>query len=199
MSIDQLLLSTKLVVVPWSDPVVEAVGYEARSGYVELFWLNVLGPSATWILRRLAAGFDAFPGGYELDLPSTASALGLSFSNKPNSPFTRALKRCVWFGIAQPLQGGLAVRQMLPPVSHHQLARMPLELQQAHEAWINEGEEKNSTAQQQRATALAQVMLSHGDDAGLIESQLIAVRVAPGVAAVVTAQVARRHAATAQS
>ena len=199
MSIDQLLRSTKLVVVPWSDPVVEAVGYEARSGYVELFWLNVLGPSATWILRRLAAGFDTFPGGYELDLPSTASALGLSFSDKPNNPFTRALRRCVWFGIAQPLQGGLAVRQMLPPVSRHQLARMPIELQKAHEAWIKEGEEKNSTAQQQRATALAQVMLSHGDDALLIESQLIAARVAPGIAAVVTAQVAHRRAATAHS
>lgn len=199
MTIDQLLKDTKLVVVPWSDPVVESVGFEARSGYVELFWLNVLGPSATWILRRLAAGFDAFPGGYELDLPGTASALGLSYSDKPNNPFTRALKRCVWFGIAQPLQGGLAVRQMLPPVSHHQLVRMPIELQQAHASWLNGSDGSDASMQFQRATALAQVMVNYGDDAMLIETQLIAARVTPGVAALATAQVARQHEATAHS
>ena len=45
-----------LMVVPWLDPVVDSVGYEVRSQYVELFWLNVLGPTATWILRRLVLG-----------------------------------------------------------------------------------------------------------------------------------------------
>ncbi|MSW79476.1 MAG: hypothetical protein F2828_17635, partial [Actinobacteria bacterium] len=33
-----------LMVVPWHDPVVDALGYDVRSAYVELFWLNVLGP-----------------------------------------------------------------------------------------------------------------------------------------------------------
>jgi len=53
-----LLSSKKLVVVPWHDPVVEEVGYDVRSMYVELFWLNVLGPSATWIMRRLTNGSE---------------------------------------------------------------------------------------------------------------------------------------------
>ena len=34
----------QLMVVPWLDPVVDSIGYEVRSQYVELFWLNVLGP-----------------------------------------------------------------------------------------------------------------------------------------------------------
>lgn len=36
-----------LVVIPWNDPVVDSIGHDARSTYVELFWLNVLGPTAT--------------------------------------------------------------------------------------------------------------------------------------------------------
>ena len=32
-----------VMIVPWHDPIVEVVGFEVRSQYVELFWLNVLG------------------------------------------------------------------------------------------------------------------------------------------------------------
>ena len=38
--------SATVMVVPWHDPIVEAVGFEVRSQYVELFWLNVLGPTS---------------------------------------------------------------------------------------------------------------------------------------------------------
>ena len=38
------LSEPSLVVVPWTDDVVDSVGFDARSQYVELFWLNVLGP-----------------------------------------------------------------------------------------------------------------------------------------------------------
>lgn len=47
-----------LMVVPWHDPVVDTVGHDVRSLYVELFWLNVLGPSSLWALRRLVGGLD---------------------------------------------------------------------------------------------------------------------------------------------
>ena len=36
------------------------------------FWLGVLGPTATWLMRRLAAGLDHQPDGYQIDLASTA-------------------------------------------------------------------------------------------------------------------------------
>mgnify|MGYP000264014853 CR=1 FL=1 len=79
-----------LMVVPWHDPVVDSVGFDVRSSYVELFWLNVLGPSAMWALRRLVIGLDRYPLGYELDLGETANELGLSYSSATSSTFVKA-------------------------------------------------------------------------------------------------------------
>ena len=38
-----------LAIRPWPDPVIDAVGHDPRSSYVEHFWLGVLGPSTTWL------------------------------------------------------------------------------------------------------------------------------------------------------
>ena len=43
---------------------------------VERFWLGTSGPTAAWLMRRLAAGFDDHPGGYDLDLHATAHRSG---------------------------------------------------------------------------------------------------------------------------
>jgi hypothetical protein len=48
------MTSTHLRVTPWIDPVVDGRGYAIYSSYVEVFWLPVLGPSATVLLQRLA-------------------------------------------------------------------------------------------------------------------------------------------------
>ncbi len=126
-----------LIVLPWPDPVVDAVGHDPRSPYVEQFWLGVLGPSATWLLRRLADSFDSHPEGFELDLHEMAGALGLSTTSGRNSSFARTLQRCVQFGLAQPHSHGMRVRQRLPPLSHRQLGRLPATLQAQHEQWVN--------------------------------------------------------------
>jgi hypothetical protein len=76
----ELLTQPTIVVVPWVDPVVDAAGASLFSRYVELYWLPVLGPSALWILRRIAMGFETFPAGYELDCAATANDIGLSFT-----------------------------------------------------------------------------------------------------------------------
>src|SRR6187399_2652384 len=55
---------THLTVVAWFDPFLAQQGYDPRSAYVERFWLGVLGPSATWLLRRLARGLDSHPDGF---------------------------------------------------------------------------------------------------------------------------------------
>ena len=128
----ELLIEQTLVVVPWHDPVVDTNGHCVLSRYVEHFWLPVLGPSALWILRRIVIGFEEFPGGFEIDVPYMASAVGLSFNAGANSSFTRSLQRCTMFGAAQALQGGLAVRQFLPTLSNRQLQRLPFTLRQAH-------------------------------------------------------------------
>jgi hypothetical protein len=33
-----------LTVVPWPDTVIDRVGYDPRTVYVERFWLGILGP-----------------------------------------------------------------------------------------------------------------------------------------------------------
>jgi hypothetical protein len=175
--LDELLQDGALVVIPWHDDVVDPIGFDPRSHYVELFWLNVLGPTATWLLRRLVTGLDEFPGGYELDLTETAGALGLSYSPTASNPFTRALGRCVLFGVARPAGGGLAVRRRLPPVAARHLARMPPHLRQLHQRWKRSG--PFSMDDVRRANVLAEAMRSVGDDPDVIERQLLGLGVPP--------------------
>ena len=135
----ELLIEQTLVVVPWHDPVVDTNGHCVLSRYVEHFWLPVLGPSALWILRRIVIGFEEFPGGFEIDVPYMASAVGLSFNAGANSSFTRSLQRCTMFGVAHQIallpHLTVAVRTTLPPVSQRHLARLPETLQVAHQQW----------------------------------------------------------------
>ena len=131
-------LPTVVRVTPWDDPVVDRRGHDPRSAYVEQFWLSVLGPTATWLLRRLVAGFDAQPDGYELDVTGTARSLGLSVTKGMGSPFAKALQRCVMFGVAQRLSESWVVRRRVPPISQRHLLRLPAELQSAHEQWAND-------------------------------------------------------------
>ena len=134
---DLLDAGTLVTIRPWIDPVVDDRGHDPRSRYVEIFWLGVLGPTATWLLRRLASGLEVEPDGYELDLQVTAASMGLKFSTGRSSPFSRALQRCVMFGMAHPLpDGGLAVRRRIPPVGHRHLRRMPEQLQLEHAGWL---------------------------------------------------------------
>jgi len=171
---------TSIVVRPWIDPVVDNDGFDARSRYVETFWLGVLGPTATWLLRRLIAGLEQSAEGYELDLATTARAMGLSFTSGRSSPFSKALERCVMFGLAHPIDGGLAVRRRIPPVSFRHLRRMPDALQSAHAAWLQPSENADEFS---RAHRLATTMLDLGDDPSVIEHHLIALGVCDAVAA----------------
>src|SRR5436305_2374227 len=75
---------------PWPDAVIDTVGHDPRSAYVERFWLGVLGPSTTWLLRRMATGLEASPDGFDLPLADTARSLGLGEPGK-HGPFVRAL------------------------------------------------------------------------------------------------------------
>ncbi|MGH9290782.1 MAG: hypothetical protein ACRD0V_21215, partial [Acidimicrobiales bacterium] len=67
----------QLVIRPWTDPLVDQLGHDPRSPYVERFYLSILGPSVTWFLRHVAERFDATPDGFDLDLATCAAALGL--------------------------------------------------------------------------------------------------------------------------
>lgn len=128
-----------LAIVPWDDPVLEARGHDPRSEYVERFWLPILGPSTTWLLRRFARGFEEVPGGFRIDLADTSRALGLGEGTGRNSMITRSVERACQFGMAQ--RHGidrLSVRTHLPPLTQRQVGRLPLALQMAHQRRIDE-------------------------------------------------------------
>ena len=131
----EMTVLSLVTVAPWLDPIVDAHGVDPRSEYVELFWLGILGPSATWFLRRLAAGLERSPDGFALDLDLTARSLGLSPRPGRNAPFARVLGRCERFGMIRLRGDVLDARRRVGPVPQRHLQRLPLEIQRAHERW----------------------------------------------------------------
>jgi len=183
-------LPTTVHVVPWDDPIVDRRGHDPRSAYVEQFWLSVLGPTATWLLRRLVAGFDERPDGYQLDVADAARSLGLSVTKGMASPFAKALQRCVMFGVANRLSERWVVRRRIPTVSQRHLLRLPPALQSAHERWTRTTIDLHAL---ERAHALAAAMIAAGDDRGVLEPQLVAIGV-PGPTAAEASHLALRAA-----
>src|SRR5438477_12234334 len=90
-----------LAIRAWIDPVVDRLGHDPRSPYVEKFWLGILGPSTTWLLRHLAAGSCASPDAFEIDLPMAAKQLGLGHNQARHSPFMRPLGRGIQVELAE--------------------------------------------------------------------------------------------------
>lgn len=176
------MMNTNIRITPWIDPVVDQRGHDPRSSYVERFWLGTLGPTATWLVRRLVAGFDGHADGYDLDLATTAQTLGLSYSKGASSAFAKAFGRCIMFGLAHQRSDGYAVRRLLPDVARRHLSRMPPALQNEHERWL-EAARGHRLEVLQRARSLAVAMLDAGDDADLIEPQLVAVGIPDTTAA----------------
>ena len=168
--------------------MVDECGHDPRSRYVEHFWLGVLGPTATWLLRRLVAGLDRAPDGYEIDLDVTARAMGMSYRPGRSSPFSKALQRCTMFGLAHQTCDGIAVRRRIPVVAHRHLRRMPDAVQRAHDEWVRATIDVDEFM---RAHRLALAMLEAGDDAATIEHQLVAIGVTDAIAAEVADNAAR--------
>lgn len=129
---------TSIRIVPWASlGVAEAPdGHDPRSSYVERFWLGILGPSTTWLLRAIAYGFDGEPDGFDLDILDTARVLGLGERWGRQSPFVRSLGRLCTFELALPLgDDALAVRRAVPWLHRRQVLRLPVVLRDEHAAW----------------------------------------------------------------
>ncbi len=163
-----------LTITPWRDQVIDALGHDPRSAYVETFWLGILGPTTTWLVRRLAHELDRSPEGFELPLQETARALGLGHPGGRHSAFMRAVTRVCQFGMAQPTAPTtLAVRRRLPPLNHHQLNRLPQALQLTHADW-QDIDLRSPTVEQrrERARRLALSLVELGESFDTTERQL---------------------------
>lgn len=125
-----------LSVVGWPDPVLDQLGHDPRSAYVERFWLPVLGPSCLLLIRRLAAELERRPDGFEVDSAQWAGELGIGMKGGQHGPFWRAVERTCRFGAARRNGPRLALRRRLPPLSTRQVQRLPESLQGEHDQWV---------------------------------------------------------------
>jgi hypothetical protein len=190
------LLSTvdALSIRPWPDPVLDTVGLDPRSIYVERFYLSILGPSTTFLVRRLAAGLEAQPAGFVLDLISTAEALGLRHQGGRNSPFVRALTRICQFELAYCEDDALHVRRKLPPLARRQVDRLPEPLRAEHARWQRDQLDiPTEEHQRRRARQLALSLFELGEDVEGVERQLHRWRVHPALAIEARAWAWARH------
>lgn len=193
--------SDSLAIRPWADEVIDALGFDPRSPYVERFWLGVLGPSTTWLLRRTAAGFDAEPDGFELPLAETARALGLGDRGGRHSPFLRSVNRMIQFGMAV-VSGPeeLSVRRRIPPLARRQVERLSPALQEAHARWQEaQLADPPGEAHRRRARQLGLSLLELGEDTENVERQLLGWGYHPAAAREAADWAWRRHVAATEA
>jgi hypothetical protein len=168
-------IAETLTIRPWPDDLIDRLGFDPRSAYVEQFYLGILGPSTTWLMRRLVAGFDTAPDGFELPLAETARWLGLGDRGGRHSPFLRSINRTIQFDLAFVSgPGELSVRRRMPPLSRRQIVRLSAAQQDAHQRWQEaQLHEPPGEAQRRRGRHLALSLLELGEDFDATERQLL--------------------------
>ena len=169
----------------WDDPLVDRLGHDPRSAYVEQYWLPTLGPSTVWLLRRCVAALERSPAGADLDLRETAAALGLGHKGGRNSPLARSIVRACRFGAARPVgDAELQVRRHLPPLNRGQVERLPAELQARHATYLEQRlQADDGELERRRARRVALGLMECGDSLDAAERQLDQWRFHPSVAA----------------
>ncbi len=185
---------SELDVRPWPDSVIDEVGHDPRSAYVERFWLGVLGPSSVLFLRRLAAELEASPAGFRLPMEDTARALGLGIRGGRNSPFVRTIHRCAQFHLVHLDERGatLLARRKLPPLTRGQVTKLPEGLQRQHVDWQTDPSRLDE-GQRRRGRRLALSLLELGEGVEATEASLLRWRFPPALAREATAWAWRRH------
>ncbi|MSO37502.1 MAG: hypothetical protein EXQ69_04535 [Acidimicrobiia bacterium] len=163
-----------LVIHPWPDPIIDTLGHDPRSEYVERFWLPTLGPTSLLLIRRLAAGLSSHPEGMSVAVGELSQALGLGNREGASSPLLRSFERLTQFDLAcSTAPGKYAVRRSIPPVNLRHIRRLPDALQSEHRLWAEaQLAEKPLAIARRRARRIAFTLLEQGDDADLAERAL---------------------------
>lgn len=180
-----LTLPTDVIrIAPWTDPVLDKLGHDARSAYVERFWLPILGPTTTLFLRRIAHELEHHPDGFDLQVLPTASALGLGVSGGRNTPFLRGMSRAAKFKLARMVgHDTLAVQAKLPPLTRVQIERLPAHIRDEHAVWQDEARRAPDVEQmRRRARRLALSLVELGETDQQVEQQLHRWKIHPALA-----------------
>jgi len=184
-----------LHIEPWVDPVVEEMGHDPRSAYAETYWLPVLGPSVTWMLRRFATYLEESPEGVDLRVEELARSLGIGERNGPNGPLARTLKRCVDFQMAEWRDASLAVRRKLPPLARRHLRRLPDALQARHFEEVESVPPRTASERLRiHGCRLALSLMDFGEDRATAERQLMRWAFHPALASACATWAALEHA-----
>ena len=172
-----------LTIAPWTDPIIDTLGHDPRSEYVERFWLPTLGPTSLLLLRRIAGHLDRSPDGICLDVAELSQSLGLGAREGTSSPLLRSFDRLTQFDLAcGTAPDAYAVRRNVPPVNRRHIRRLPGPLQSEHDAWveIQLGESPLAHARK-RARRLAFTLFEQGDDLDHVERTLLGIGFHPTV------------------
>ena len=172
-----------LTLTPWTDPIIDTLGHDPRSEYVERFWLPTLGPTTLLLLRRLATTFDRSPDAVTLDVAELSQSLGLGVREGPSSPLFRSVDRLIQFDLAVLMKPGhYAVRRNAPPVNRRHMHRLPLSLQREHEDWMDAqlGESPLEHARR-RARRVAFALFEQREQLGQVEHTLLGIGFHPSV------------------
>ena len=171
-----------LHVLRWHDPLIDRLGHDPRSRYVERFWLGILGPSTTLVLRVFADALDENGGVAHLDLADVAAQIGVGHRGGRNSPLSRSIQRAIRFGAARSAGAdSIEVRHRLAPLNRSQIERLPLALQAEHQH-LHEQPVAAGPARS-RARRLALSLIECGDGFAETERQLDQWRVPGPIAA----------------
>jgi len=137
-AVDGIVFPVEVMVQAWEvDRGVPL--FPAQHQYVEMLWLPVIGPSATWLLRRMGGWVLACPDGLTVVLPELSESLGLGWSSGANSSLQRSMRRLMMFGLAR-WTDGFEVLTMVPALSERRLARMSPGLVRAHDRMLRVAE-----------------------------------------------------------
>ena len=172
-----------LTLTPWTDPIIDTLGHDPRSEYVERFWLPTLGPTTLLLLRRLATTFDRSPDAVTLDVAELSQSLGLGVREGPSSPLFRSVDRLIQFDLAVLMKPGhYAVRRNAPPVNRRHMHRLPLSLQREHEACVDTqlGESPLEHARR-RARRVAFALFEQREQLDQVEHTLLGIGFHPSV------------------
>jgi hypothetical protein len=174
-----------VMVKPWSDPILDVLGHDPRSWYVETFWLPTLGPTCVLLMRHLADRFDRTPDGVglALDVTTTSECLGLGPRDGTSSPLRRSLARLEQFDLAvsEP-EAIVRVRRNLPPVNRRHVRRLPVDLQARHAEWVTNTVQLGPLdLAKRRARRVAFTLLEQGDEIDRVERALGSVGFHPSV------------------
>lgn len=126
----------ELIIVPWSDSLIERLGYEPRSEYVETYWLPLFGPTASWVYRRFGL-WVAAEDKVTIDVDSFARSIGVGGRRHY---FDHTLARLVMFGAARWDGDVLEVRRRLPRLSARMVSQLPAVLRHRHAGELRSSE-----------------------------------------------------------